>query len=253
MIGKEIALGDNLSKLEKLYIFLFGAPICGLRIRARRILPLLKDRYVNIMDAGCGAGIFTFAIARKFPESMVTGIDIDNNLILSNREIARKSGAKNCVFITQDICQLDITDRFDLVISIDNLEHIEDDELALKSLYKSIINGGRIIIHVPGFYRQWFFWRWKVNFHVEGHRRPGYTKKRIVEKVKKVGFKVNDAYYTYGWLETVTNNISYLISGAEMKNKFLYALVFPFLNFFSYFGRNALPEKGAGVIVIAEK
>jgi len=252
-LGKDLLLSAKYSAAEKLYIRMFGVPINGLRIRARRILPLITAKYKNIMDAGCGAGIFTFAIARKFPKSMVTGIDIDNNLILSNREIARKSSVKNCVFITQDICKLDIIDRFDLVISIDNLEHIENDDNALQKFYNALVKNGEIIIHVPGYERRWLFWNWKVNFHVEGHYRPGYTKEQIVDKVAQAGFRVVDAYYTYGWLETITNNISYLISGAEMKNKLLYALVFPFLNFFSFFGRNALPEKGAGVIVIAEK
>jgi 2-polyprenyl-3-methyl-5-hydroxy-6-metoxy-1,4-benzoquinol methylase len=253
MIGKELLFSSNLTGLEKLYILLFGVPICGLRIRARRVLPLVKNGCANILDAGCGTGIFTFALARKFPDSMVTGIDIDDALIVSNKEVSKKTGIKNCSFITLDICQSDFAELFDLVISIDNLEHVENDELALKNLYKSIIKGGRIIIHVPGFYRRWFFFRWKVNFHVDGHFRHGYTKEQILNKVKKAGFKVSDAYYTYGWMETIANNISYLITKAEMKNKFLYALIFPFLNFFSYFGRNALPEKGAGVIVIAIK
>ena len=50
-----------------------------------------------------------------------------------------------------------------------------------------------------------------------------------------------------------TLNISYWITRARMKNKALYAVVFPFLLFVSYFGRNSRPTQGAGVLVRARK
>ena len=67
------------------------------------------------------------------------------------------------------------------------------------------------------------------------------------------GFEIREIRYTYGWLETVTNNISYWITRAEMKNKMLYALVFPLLNLLSYLGRNSRPTKGAGVLAVATR
>jgi Trans-aconitate methyltransferase len=252
-LGKDLLLSDKYSAVEKFYIRIFGVPINGLRIRARRILPLVTAKYKNIMDAGCGPAVFTLEIARKLPNSLTTGIDIDDELIKANSDIANKAALKNCFFEKIDIREMNIIEKFDLIISIDNLEHIEDDDNALQKFYNALVKNGEIIIHVPGYERRWFFWSWKVNFHVEGHYRSGYTKKQIVEKVEKAGFKVSDAYYTYGWLETITNNISYLITKAEMKNRLLYAFIFPILNFISWFGRNSFPEKGAGVLVIADK
>jgi len=252
-IGKELIYDTNLSKSEKFYIRIFGVPINGLRIRARRILPLITSDYKNILDAGCGPGIFTFEIAKMLPASKITGIDIDSKLIDTDNKIAKVTGIKNCTFEVQDILSMNYTDNFDLVLSVDNLEHIENDEQALKCFYTSLKNGGTLLIHVPGYYRRWKFFGWAENFYVEGHYRPGYTKDQITEKLIKAGFKIKEAHYTYGWIETITNNISYWITKAEMKNKIFYALVFPFLNFFSYFGKNSKPDKGAGVIVIAHK
>jgi hypothetical protein len=108
-------------------------------------------------------------------------------------------------------------------------------------------------LHVPGYYRRWFFFKWKVNFDVAGHVRPGYTKDEIEEKTKNAGFVILESYYTYGLLENFTNNISYLITGARMKNKFLYGLIFPLLLFVAYFGRNSRPARGAGVLIKARK
>jgi SAM-dependent methyltransferase len=253
MIGKIAKFDNTLSRAEKLYISIFGIPINGLRIRARRVLPLITDKYKSVMDAGCGPGIFTFEIARKLPKSLVTGIDIDKEQLKINEQISQNIGIKNCIFEYQDICKMEITNRFDLVLAVDNLEHIENDIDALKRFYNALMPDGEIIIHVPGYYRRWLFFEWNINFKVEGHFRPGYTKEEIIEKVEKAGFSINDAYYTYGWLETITNNISYWITGARMKNKMLYAFVFPFLLFISYFGKNSKPKKGAGVLVIAKK
>ena len=252
-IGKELIYDKSLSKFERFYIRLFGVPINGLRNRARRILPLITRKYKKILDAGCGQGIFTFEIARRLSESSITGVDIDNKLLERNRQIAEKITLKNCHFKFQDITRMNIKEEFDLIISIDNLEHVRDDESVLKKFNSALKPDGEMILHVPGYYRRWFFFNWKVNFDVEGHYRPGYTREEIVKKTEKTGFKIIESYYTYGWMETFTNNISYLITGARMKNKSLYALIFPLLLLISYFGRNSRPAKGAGVLIKAKK
>ena len=74
-----------------------------------------------------------------------------------------------------------------------------------------------------------------------------------MDKLIKTGFQILDSHYTYGYLETVANNISYFITGAEMKHKVLYAFVFPFLLAVSWFGQFSKPKWGAGVLAIAKK
>ena len=253
MLGKEIAFDRSLSRLERLYIKIFGIPINGLRNRARRVLPLISNRYKRILDSGCGQGVFTFEIARRLPESTVTGLDIDKTLIERNRHIAEITGLKNCNFKYQDIAETPLEGQYDLVLSIDVLEHIVDDEKVLKKYYNALNPGGDMLLHVPAYYRHWFFFKWKVNFEVEGHVRPGYRMEDIVKKVEDAGFIILEKLYTYGWLETISNNISYVITGSKMKNKFLYAFVFPILLLISWSGRNSKPSQGAGILIKAGK
>ncbi|MBA7590484.1 Trans-aconitate 2-methyltransferase [subsurface metagenome] len=253
MIGKELAFDKTKPLLERLYISLLGVPIKGLRIRARRILPHISAASKNILDSGCGQGIFTFEIARRFPNSRITGIDIDASLIERNSKIAETAGLKNCSFHIQDITEVIDRKEYDLILSIDNLEHIEEDEKVLTFFYKSLLPGGELLLHVPGYYRRWFFFKWKVNFEVDGHFRPGYELDDIVRKIEKSGLTVEEKYYTYGWLETLTNNISYVITGARMKHKYIYAAIFPFLLIISYFGKNSKPKRGAGILIKARK
>jgi SAM-dependent methyltransferase len=253
VIGSELALNPNTGILEGIYIRLAGVPINGLRIRLRRILPKLTGRPGSILDAGCGRGVFVYQIAKKFPHSSVIGVDVDDRQLELDRLIAEKAGLSNVVFEHADVSQLPFKEDFDLILSVDNLEHIQDEMRALKCLAESLKAGGRLVLHIPGYERRWFFFKFRENFFVPGHFRPGYRLDEITDKVKEVGLHVKEAFYTYGWLETISNNISYLITGAEGRNRILYALVFPFLNVIAWFGRNSRPRKGAGILLIAEK
>jgi len=252
LIGDELALTPGISSGEKLYITLFGAPISGLRIRLRRILPKFTGNPEKILDAGCGRAVFTYQLAKKFPHAHIVGVDTDEEQLAANRLIAKKARLKNISFKKADVAQLPYAEEFDMVLSVDNLEHIEDDTRALRCLAQALKPQGKLILHVPGHERRWFFFRFRTNFNVPGHFRPGYKLDEITKKVKETGLAVQDACYTYGWLETVSNNISYAITKAEAKNKALYALIFPILNMIAWCGRNSKPRQGAGVLVIAE-
>ena len=94
MLGKEIVFDKSLLRLERLYVRIFGIPINGLRNRARRVLPLISNRYKRILDSGCGQSVFTFEIARRLPETIVTGLDINKTLIERNRHIHEIIGLK---------------------------------------------------------------------------------------------------------------------------------------------------------------
>ena len=249
MLGKELIYDETFSLFVKIYIFIFGAPISGLRIRARRILPLIKKmKFKTVLDIGCGMGIFSSEIARQFPLAKVTGIDDDRELIQRNNSVAEKAGLTNCKFIVKNATEINFNEEFDLFICIDALEHIEKDQKAITLIYNALKKDGKGIFHVPGYYRKWFFFGKKVNFNVKGHVRPGYMLRDIKEKIEKANFKILDIRYTYGFIESISNNISYLITGAEKKNKFLYAIIFPLLNFTAFFGQWAKPRWGAGII-----
>jgi ubiquinone/menaquinone biosynthesis C-methylase UbiE len=255
-LGQEFLDDPRLSNAERLYIRLLGIPISGLRIRLRRILPQIEKldiRFQKILDVGCGKGIFTFELAKRFPQATVVGIDTDREQIEINRTIAKKHGFQNLRFEATDILELADKGTYDLVLSVDALEHIEDDLGALRVMRSAARPGGVFVCHVPAFERIWIFRNVKTNFDVPGHVRPGYRLNELTEKLKTSGFQVLEAGHTYGYLETVSNNLSYLITGASQKNKAFYALAFPLLNAVAWIGKNQDPGlRGAGVLAIAK-
>jgi 2-polyprenyl-3-methyl-5-hydroxy-6-metoxy-1,4-benzoquinol methylase len=251
--GRELSLDPGRSRFERLYASLLGAPANGVRIRLRRVLPVTQGRFENILDAGCGSGIFSFELAKRHPEAEVLGIELEPDLVGRANEMARRAGLTNCRFEQGDVSKLDFEGAFDLVVSVDNFEHVEDDISAMRALLLALRPGGRLVVHVPGYERRWLLFGKRVNFDVPGHVRPGYRAEELVGKLRDAGFEVTGHSYTYGPLETFTNNISYLISGADQRNKVLYAAVFPVLLGLSYFGQFSRPRWGAGVLAAARR
>jgi SAM-dependent methyltransferase len=256
MIGREQRFHPDYSLPEKLYISLLGVPVVGLRIRCRNVLKLIPESVqpARILDAGSGPGVITFSLACKFPDADVVGVDLVDDAIRTSRIIAQRGGFVSVRFEKADLRDLPFRDYFDLVTCVDILEHIEDDHRGIEGLYHVLRPGGTLVLHVPSFYRRYPVFRKALNFDVPTHVRPGYELDEIVQKVRDVGFNVQEKGLTYGLLETFANNISYMITKANKRNREIYALVFPWLNAIGWFGRYARPrELGAGVFVVARK
>jgi len=255
-LGKEQIHHPGYSTIEKAYIALFGMPVVGLRIRARNVFSLIPKgrQYKRILDAGSGPGVFSFELGRRFPKAKVVGVDLQKEFIEVCTHILEKIRVSNVEFHQASILAFDKEDAYDLIICVDILEHIEDDLKALKGLYKATALGGTLVLHVPSLYRRYPIWKRSLNFEVETHVRIGYNLDEIQDKVKHAGFIIHESGFTYGFWETLANNLSYMITRARMENKILYSLAFPVLNLISWLGPRARPKNlGAGIFVVAEK
>lgn len=251
--GSDLYWDPLLRGPERWYCRLFGAPIVGLRIRLRRLSQLLPDSANAILDAGCGRGVITRFLARRYSAARVEGLDENAAGQRTNDAVATAGGLQNCRFIVGDVQTYRKPDAYDLIVSVDNLEHVKDDASVLANFYVSLRRSGTLIVHVPHYYRRWLCFRWTVNFDVPGHVRPGYHLAELTERVRAAGFIVHRSGFSYGWLENFVNNISYSITGAEERRRLLYAALFPVLNLVAWFGQWSRPRFGAGVWVVAEK
>jgi len=255
-LGKEQIHHPGYSTIEKAYIALLGMPVVGLRIRARNVFSLIPKggQYKRILDAGSGPGVFSFELGRRFPKAKIVGMDLKKESIEACTHISDKIRVFNVEFHQASILALEEEDAYDLIICVDILEHIQDDFKALNGLYKVTAPGGTLVLHVPSLYRRYPIWKRSPNFYVETHVRIGYNLDEIQDKVKHEGFIIRESGFTYGFWETLANNLSYMITRARMENKILYSLVFPVLHLISWLGPRARPKKiGAGIFVVAEK
>ncbi len=253
LLGYELSGDESLGKLARLYCMLFGAPILGLHIRWRKVKKLLPQSATQVLDAGCGRGVIARAVAKCYPDAVMEAVDELEVFQVRNQQLAKNMGLRNCNFIHGNLLELNEENRYDLIISVDNLEHIEDDAKVLGSFFTAMQAGGTLLVHVPHYYRRWPVFKWTVNFDVPGHVRPGYHLPELVERIKQAGFAIERSSFSYGFLENLANNISYAITGAQERNRTMYALVYPLLYVIAWFGQWSRPNSGAGVWVLAHK
>jgi ubiquinone/menaquinone biosynthesis C-methylase UbiE len=107
------------------------------------------SKYINsndkILDLGCGTGITTLEIKKKFPDSTVKGFDLNDNMI----GIAKKqlNSNMNIEFKTLDIYEIDtIKERFNFAFSRFLFQHLTNPVLALKKVYEILEPKGKYFI-----------------------------------------------------------------------------------------------------------
>jgi SAM-dependent methyltransferase len=254
--GSEIALAPGLRPFERWYIRVLGAPILGLRIRSRAILPLLNEVGAprRIADAGCGRGVITLGCARAFPQAEVIGLDLNAPQCEANEQLARQVGVNNARFVCWDVLRVEELGRFDVILSTDNLEHLDDDLGCAQTLRRALTPGGHLIVHVPHLTRNLFGWHRTNWMDIEGHVRPGYTRDGLTELLQQAGFEVVRCLYNYNSVETLANDLSYLITGGRERRKALYAVAFPFLLALAGLGSlYRARNDGSGLVALARR
>ncbi len=122
-----------------------------LRWIADMIEPHLGRR---VLELGAGIGSITALYAEGHD---VVASDLSDQCVAALR--ARFAGTPNVTVKQEDLRQLEAAgDRFDSVLLVNVLEHIEDDAGVLSTLPSVLAPGGRVVVYVPalnGLYGQW--------------------------------------------------------------------------------------------------
>ena len=145
----------------------------------RLIIPNPKSQ-IRILDVGCGTGANLEMLA-QFGEPQ--GVDVSDDAL----EFSRKTGLKVHKGLAESLPFED--ESFDVVTALDVVEHLDDDVSGLKEMHRILKKDGKTLIFVPA-----FMWLWGVQDDISNHRIR-YTKKQIVERLEKAGFKIERATY----------------------------------------------------------
>ena len=114
---------------------------------------------MRVLDVGCGQGVFLDRLIESYRVRAV-GVDIVPEII---GEAKRKS--KRGQFMVADALNLPFSSHsFDLVISLDTLEHIDDQNRAMREMVRVLKDGGVLFIYVLSKKRQFTFNRLQFIF-----------------------------------------------------------------------------------------
>jgi 2-polyprenyl-3-methyl-5-hydroxy-6-metoxy-1,4-benzoquinol methylase len=110
----------------------------------------LTKKYIHssmhILDYGCGDGYGSYFLASVSPEIEVFGIDIDKETIKQAQKKYHQT--KNLHFFSLDKFRK-ITQKFDLIVSFQVIEHVEIVTDYLKFLHSLLSDHGVLIIATP--------------------------------------------------------------------------------------------------------
>lgn len=98
----------------------------------------------SALDVGCGAGLLTEPLARL--GAKVTGVDAAPELIEAAREHARSQGLE---IDYRSAAVEEIDGQFDLVTSMEVIEHVADPAAFLKALARRLAADGLLILSTP--------------------------------------------------------------------------------------------------------
>ena len=94
---------------------------------------------IRILDIGCGGGLISEPMARL--GATVTGIDAsEKNINIANLH-SKKSGLKINYFNTSPE-NFEVTDKFDVILNLEIVEHVDDVNLYMKSCFKLLKKNG---------------------------------------------------------------------------------------------------------------
>lgn len=143
---------------------------------ARFVYKHLPIRSGSLIDVGAGNGLLLkFFKQRGFT---VEGIELEENQVHRMKNDPNLKGVK----VSQgDITKLKGKSSYNVVVASDVIEHIEDDQLALKRLFELVAPGGYLIITVPA--HQHLF---GIRDRKWGHYRR-YDKRDLAQKLGALG------------------------------------------------------------------
>lgn len=220
-----------------------------------------NEEQLSILDAGSGFGQYTYFLARNKPQWDIHGIDIKTDEIASCTSFFAKAGLKNARFEVKDLTSYSAPDSYNLILSVDVMEHIQEDETVFSNFFISLKKGGMLLISTPSNLGGSDVTEAGETSFIEEHVREGYSMQEISEKLKRAGFRKITIKYTYGrpgnisWRLTMKypiillgkSKIFYLII------PFYYLLVMPFALILNAADVRFKHTSGTGLLVKAWK
>ncbi len=156
----------------------------------------VNDKDKKILEIGSGTGRFCIALAQKYPEKEILGIDYTQESIALSQTGAAVRKLKNVRFQQADLFHLPFKDNsFDFVFENGVIEHFINYQEALWEMRRVLKKGGKLAVNV----NNWYCFPKTAEKKLLGRAYPfGYEKsfkhREVVKAFKQLGLKEIEVY-----------------------------------------------------------
>lgn len=160
----------------------------------------MKDhpKGADILDAGSGFGQYSYWLSRHNQRYNILAVDVKEDYLADCRQFFQSEGIKNVEFAVADLVTWQKPEAFDLIISVDVMEHILEDVEVFKNFHASLKPGGMVLINTPSDQGGSDVKDTGQESFIGEHVRDGYNIGEIQDKLRSAGFTKIEARYSYG-------------------------------------------------------
>lgn len=178
------------------------------------------------IDVGCGEGQYLIPISKQFSAWKVIGVD--NNK--SNISFLKSIIPANVELLLTNIETLTFENTANLITCIGVLQYIEEDEKNLKTIFKILLPGGKLLIYSPingklHFRLYEYLLKRYSNYETVNNRRRIYLQDELEQKLVNSGFRIESTVVTYGYPGRISheifNSLLLLITSANLALKII--------------------------------
>jgi SAM-dependent methyltransferase len=184
--------------LRKLFYFLLDVLLLRSWHIRSELRKLNGGGVKNILDAGSGFGQYSFWMSKKFSQADILAVDVKEEQVADCNAFFNRIGKGQVKFEVGDLVTFVQPEKFDLVLCVDVMEHIEEDVQVLTNYCNSLKTGGMLLISTPSNMGGSDVHDDGETSFIEEHVRDGYGIDEIEEKCKRAGFSKVEARYSYG-------------------------------------------------------
>lgn len=138
------------------------------------------DSSMVILDLGCAQGILSYFLRKK------RGFWVHTDQDFENLKTSQSLLEKNCLQVGEGFLPFK-SESFNLVVSLDYLEHLENDELCLAEIHRILKKDGHLVLATPRSGKFLILHKLRsvlgLSLDFYGHKREGYSLEELEKKL----------------------------------------------------------------------
>jgi 2-polyprenyl-3-methyl-5-hydroxy-6-metoxy-1,4-benzoquinol methylase len=200
--------------------------------RELRAWPKFRESF-EMMDAGSGFGQYSFYIANRNKECTITAVDVKEEQIADCNQFFAKCGLTNVTFSFGDLTKPHATNKYDLVLCVDVMEHILEDVDVFRNFHQSMKPEAMLLISTPSDQGGSDADNHGESFIGE-HVRDGYPVEEMRQKLNTAGFQKTEILYSYGTPGKMAWKLSMKYPMTMLNASKLFFILLPFYYVIAY-------------------